>query len=107
MTQATEQLTEREPGRALVIAAIHAYAEWLAAHPDVPVPVQLEGTVHRLDDPAAEVAAVKNLADVHGATKHTSGNTGWATVAVMTEPLKVLHTVFCKRPGSDEPAEWL
>jgi hypothetical protein len=43
MTHADEQpaastLEHRIPGRAARLAAIHMFADWLAAHPDVPVP---------------------------------------------------------------------
>lgn len=40
MTQAetTTELPGRTPGRAARIAAIHMLADWLADHPDVPVP---------------------------------------------------------------------
>lgn len=45
MTQpAATDLPVREPGRAVVIAAIHAYAEWLAEHPEVPHPETVYGT---------------------------------------------------------------
>lgn len=42
--EATTGLPVREPGRAVVIAAIHAYADWLADHPEVPQPHSVMGT---------------------------------------------------------------
>jgi hypothetical protein len=46
MTQASEttDLPVREPGRAVIIAAIHAYAEWLVDHPEVPAPHSIHAT---------------------------------------------------------------
>jgi hypothetical protein len=42
----TTALEKRTPNRALVIAAIHAYAEWLTEHPEIPAPTHLSGWSH-------------------------------------------------------------
>jgi hypothetical protein len=60
------QHSRQVPHRDVFIADLHALAEWLAAHPDVPVPqhpesIQLSITPHRYGDQAARYAEVNRL----------------------------------------------
>lgn len=78
------------------IAQIRAYADWLQANPDVPVPTYLSGTVHphHLSREASMVMA-RNLADRHHGAKLSSGESLWvAAQAPVDGPLRVSHTVF-------------
>lgn len=101
--------TTRDPGRARGIAAIHAFAEWLAQHPDVPMPTDIKAVCH--PDPRDTGEALEHARHMiaqHGAERLVSGTTGWAKTLVMTEPLAIEHTVFCDKPGTDPHAEeWL
>jgi hypothetical protein len=42
----TTPMTNEPHGRAMRIAAIHAFADWLADHPNVPIPTSVIGTFH-------------------------------------------------------------
>lgn len=89
--------TPRDPGRARSIAAIHAYAEWLAQHPQVPIPDRLQGNCH--SRPPGEM---EYMVSEHGATQYDERdhNLRWSILTVMEEPIKVTHTVF-HHPSDD------
>jgi hypothetical protein len=97
-----------DPERSAKIAAIFAYADFLQRNPDVPVPTSIDGHVHptgRSDDADAR-DAVKALIDDHGAILHTSGNTIWAALRVVSIPgVRVEHVIFAELPKRD-PGEW-
>jgi hypothetical protein len=99
----------RDPHRAQVVAAIHAYAEWLAQNPDVPLPDSLEATRYNSgsEDGPEAIEQVRHMINVYGGTRQASGNSGWSTYRVMDKPLKVEHTVFCGRPGTREDSSWI
>jgi hypothetical protein len=93
-------LEQRQPGRAQVIAAIHAYADFLADHPDLPIPHKLEAT-HYLSSESRDPAA--NRAMLHGFARRESievtrqGATLWAELVVCDSAahgLQIMHTVF-------------
>lgn len=88
--------TAGQPPRALTIAAIHAYAEWLAANPDVPVPDGIDGHCYQHGvAPEASVAAAAAVSDAHNGKRHVNGSSKWITVDVMAQPVKIQHTIFC------------
>lgn len=92
--------TTRDPGRARAIAAIHAFAEWLAQHPDVPIPDALQGNCHTR--PHVEV---QNMIDAHGATEYVQPDgLTWSALIVMQEPIEIKHVVF-HHPEDDPEGE--
>ena len=94
--------------RARTIAAIHAYADWLAAHPEVPAPDQLEGTVFQHGvERQASIETVRAFMRGNGATPHTSGETGWAVLVLPDMPIKVQHTVFTAGEATVKSENWL
>lgn len=87
------------------IAAIHAYADWLAANPDVPIPTDLSGTVHPLGAMTRSASAkiAGNMADNHNGIRLSGGNSAWATVPVLIPgPVRVKHTMFL---AQDKPVD--
>jgi hypothetical protein len=81
-----------------VIRAIHAFADWLAAHPDVPVPERINSTHHNIVESGEgrwgllpEFAAVYHLEINH------SDNFSWANlpvIAMEAQGVEITHTVF-------------
>jgi hypothetical protein len=57
-----EQREQQGRARARAIAAIHAYANWLAAHPEVPLPTDLTGSQHIHGDDDERRAKVRGYA---------------------------------------------
>lgn len=98
--------------RLQVIAALHAYADWLAANPDVPAPNSIDGNAHahrhyNPDQTRDESLAIaRNLIDRHGATKHDSGPDHlWAIVRVPgTGTIPVELTYYVLSPPKPKPA---
>jgi len=102
-TAAPPVLAQRHPGRALVIAAIHSYAQWLADNPDVPVPTQLSGSVHPTGAPGDARQAALDFHANHGGSKLSGGNSAWVDFQVSDSPLPVRHVVFADdRPARDD-----
>ena len=98
MTAPTEDSAARVPGRALAIAAIHAYAEWLAEHPEVPIPGTLAAS-HHVDFslPVSERAAVvERFAAAHEIEVWRRGKTVGARLTVMSSeyPVEIDHSVL-------------
>lgn len=83
--------TTRDPGRARAIAAIHAFAEWLAQHPDVPIPDTLQGNCH-----GRTLGEVEYMVSEHSATQYDerAHDLQWSNLTVMDEPIEVKHVVF-------------
>jgi hypothetical protein len=92
-------------GRARKIAAIHAYAQWLADNPDVPMPTHVHGTTHqeRTVSEAESLEVVERFARHTDARKLASGGSRWAVAEFMDVPgLRIDHTVFVNTdPASD------
>jgi hypothetical protein len=91
----------REPGRAQIIAAIHAYADFLADHPDVPAPQYLTANAHyrREDEPDTEmrIALVKNWADRQGLDMERLPTCVYAELVIawpLMHGIKITHTVL-------------
>lgn len=85
-------LTQRTPGRAMAIAAVRSYADWLEAHPDVPAPEKIEGACYQ---EAAEV--VERLAAEHG-VEVRENHSRWVEIDVTggRGGVPVYHTVHVK-----------
>lgn len=92
--------------RARGIAAIHAYADWLAQHPDVPMPTTVGGVTHQHNDEQESIRVVRAFADGYGARKLTSGRTGWAILTLTTSPVQVEHTIFTNTDTGPK-SDWL
>jgi len=97
--------------RARGIAAIHAYAQWLADNPDVPMPTHVTGSSHpdNVRSGYAERAAlVRVFAAAYDGSKQRGGRSAWSTVVVKRAPgIMIDHTVFaCEQPTPDADA-WL
>lgn len=91
----------REPGRAQKVAAIHAYADFLAEHPDVPAPQYITAHAHyrREDEPDTEmrIALVKNWADRQGIDMERLPTCVYADLVIaspLMHGLKITHTVL-------------
>lgn len=72
----TAELPGRVPGRAAKIAAIHMLADWLASHPEVPMPIHVLAT-YRITaaeepDQAIRYAAIADLAEELGVSEYGS-----------------------------------
>lgn len=70
---AARELPARTPGRAARIAAIHMLADWLADHPDVPVPdIMATYTIRDTDEPneAIRYRDIELLAERLGAKEY-------------------------------------
>lgn len=70
--------------RAQRIAAIHAFADWLAQHPEVPMPDDIAAYSH-----AGSAADVHDFADtkqlqVSRAKSDQASTTRWATIPIST-----------------------
>lgn len=90
---------ERKHGdRLRAIAAIHAYADWLAAHPDVPTPDMMKSYTHNTTSLTVDQSQrlANALADAHpSTTKHNREDTNWVTLHRLgTREFTVDHTVF-------------
>jgi hypothetical protein len=86
MTQA--DTTTDDAGRSRAIAAIHAFADYLAEHPDVPVPTDLQAHRHL---PYDAVAAVDAYAAAHPDMKvRNSGSVYWCAMDVRIGDLDVM-----------------
>ena len=91
------------------IDGIRAYADWLQANPDVPVPSNVDGHVHRSGMSEAEgVAMIKMLAEAWNAPIHTSADTAWINIRlpqdVTGDRLRVEHAFYAHR---DKPKSWI
>jgi hypothetical protein len=98
MTQASEttDLPVREPGRAVIIAAIHAYAEWLAGHPEVPAPHTVQGTA------AIDPERLTRFADANGFRWHAGSPVALLTiVAYEAQGVMIEHGVVAAGAGGD------
>lgn len=91
----------REPGRAQKVAAIHAYADFLAEHPDVPAPQYITAHAHyrREDEPDTKmrIALVKNWADRQGIDMEILPTCVYADLVIaspLMHGLKITHTVL-------------
>lgn len=85
-----------DPGRTRAIAALHAFADWLAEHPEVPAPTDLNSYLHL---PAADVASVDAFGAAHpDMVIKRSGSTYWCQMEVTVGDLKVTIAALTSRP---------
>ncbi len=89
-------LPRREVGRAAVVASIHAYADWLAAHPDVPTPgLIIAAGAHQPDVPEAQrVEHVARVALSHGAQLVEQSDQVRAEIDMHSVGVQIVHSVF-------------
>lgn len=68
------ELPNRRPGRAARIAAIHMFADWLVAHPDVPIPQHISAfyTADRIDPEPDRYTEIELLAEQLGVPEYGS-----------------------------------
>jgi hypothetical protein len=86
------------PERARIIATIHAYAEWLAEHPEVPAPHNIVAHHHVTAGTLSErIDAVERFAAANEIEPWRSGSTVGCRLTVMSAayPVEVEHTVLC------------
>lgn len=77
-------LPTRTPGRAQIIAAIHAYADWLAEHPEIPAPEMIHASHHVHDGSLPErIDQVDRFAYAQEVEARRLENTVYATLPVM------------------------
>jgi hypothetical protein len=100
-TVTASELAVRESGRAKIIAAIHAYADFLAAHPSIPAPQYLDGRSHvrREDEPDVlmRVAMVEAFAEREGAELHVAESCVFAELPVassLMHAIRITHTML-------------
>lgn len=79
--------------RAHRIAALHAYADHLALHPEIPAPTDLVAYHH------TTIAAVKDFAAAQGKDTITTeeNTTTWVNLDLSTGRLRIRHTVIGSR----------
>jgi hypothetical protein len=89
---AARELEQRIPGRAQIIAAVHAYADFLAEHPEIPAPSTVTGTFHQHEprEDAGRVAYVERYADAQEIELDRGDTSMWARLPIA---VKVLHGV--------------
>lgn len=83
-------LPRRVPGRAFKVAAIRSYADWLEAHPEIPMPDVVYGRSHW--ESAETVEALAAAAGV--LVKGSRRSRRWVELPLTDEGVKVTHTVF-------------
>lgn len=96
-----EPLPARVPGRAQVIAAIHAYADWLTANPAIPVPDSIDANCYHREshepDPRMREAYVRAWAAQHGAVALDGHLSIWAELPIATEAeqgIRINHVIL-------------
>ena len=110
-TTAHEELTNEPPSdygvdvagdRARAIAAIHAYANWLAAHPDVRLPSHVVGHAHIHSTTRSEQSRLDELADfqsAHGGERLTASTTHYVRLKLTdTAALVIDHDLMTTIP---------
>lgn len=64
-------MVQSQPGRGAIIAAIHAFADWLAEHPETPAPTSLRASAilfsDQIPDEATRIGDVVEFGTVNGA----------------------------------------
>jgi hypothetical protein len=100
-----KELPAARPGRAAVIAAIHAMAEWLADHPEVPAPQSISLT-HSTDqgvevDEGIRMAAVIDWARANDAKLYESTQAVHAQLVIMTEIVHGVRIVYDRMAFKD------
>jgi hypothetical protein len=100
-----KELPAARPGRAAVIAAIHAMAEWLADHPEVPAPQSISLT-HSTDqgvevDEGIRMAAVIDWARANDAKLYESRDAVHAQLVIMTEIVHGVRIVYDRMAFKD------
>lgn len=90
-------LPTRTPGRAQIIAAIHAYADWLAEHPEIPAPRRINASHHVHDGSLSErIDHVDRFAYAQEVEARRTENTVFALLPVMDSAahgVDIWHTV--------------
>lgn len=78
----------------MIIAAIHAYAEWLADHPEVPAPHTVQGTA------GIDPERLERFADANGFRRHTDSAVALLTiVAYEAQGVMIEHGVVAGLDG--------
>jgi hypothetical protein len=106
MTSAEKrELPNARPGRAAVIAAIHALAEWLAEHPEVPSPqaIELTHTTYQEDevDEPIRMAAVIDWARANDAKLFESPTAVHAALVIMAAPMHGVRITYDRMAFKD------
>jgi hypothetical protein len=94
MTAPPAELPGAKPGRAAKIAAIHALADWLAEHPEIPAPDTVHCYSHadRRGTEIDDLADLRKWADANGFAEPYRGTTTAGTS--LTVAAAAAHGVF-------------
>jgi hypothetical protein len=100
------ELPNARPGRAAVIAAIHAFAEWLGEHPEVPAPTYLTAThttyAHDELDERTRMAAVIDWANANDAQLMETESAVHARLCVLAESVHGVGVTYDRLAFKDE-----
>lgn len=69
-----------EWSRSTKIAAIHSYANWLAEHPDVPMPDKVMGTVRPQGSSVTQMDILERFGEQFGLRVHSNTREDWALI---------------------------